>query len=126
MCTITCSARRSTGGGRHVGGHQPHRDVLQFQRDQRAGNFPPAARLLFMPGMAPPNGGPDHVLREATNELHVVNEVTTPTEARAAVQTDGRTRDRPRQDVGRRPPRHLSQARARSLHAIIDEAHRTR
>jgi imidazolonepropionase-like amidohydrolase len=59
---------------------------LQFQRDQRAGKFPPAARYLFMPGMAPPNGGPDHILREATNELHVVNEVTTPDEARAAIR----------------------------------------
>jgi imidazolonepropionase-like amidohydrolase len=39
-----------------------------------------------MPGMAPPNGGPDHILRVATNELHVVNEVTTPAEAREAVQ----------------------------------------
>ena len=44
---------------------------LQFQRDQQAGKFPPAARYLFMPGMAPPNGGPDHILREATNELRV-------------------------------------------------------
>jgi imidazolonepropionase-like amidohydrolase len=59
---------------------------LQFQRDQQAGKFPPAARYLFMPGMAPPNGGPDHILREATNELRVVNEVTTPEEARIAIQ----------------------------------------
>jgi imidazolonepropionase-like amidohydrolase len=36
--------------------------------------------------MAPPNGGPDHILREATNELRVVNEVTTPEEARIAIQ----------------------------------------
>jgi imidazolonepropionase-like amidohydrolase len=35
--------------------------------------------------MAPPNGGPDHILREATNELHVVNEVTTANEARTAI-----------------------------------------
>lgn len=67
-------------------GSSPTGQLLQFQQDQRAGRFAPAARLLFMPGMAPPNGGPDHVLREATNELHVVNEVTTPDEARAAVQ----------------------------------------
>ena len=39
-----------------------------------------------MPGMAPPNGGPDRVLREATNVLGVVNEVTSAEEARAAVQ----------------------------------------
>ena len=39
-----------------------------------------------MPGMAPPNGGPDHILRVATTALHVVNEVSTAPEARAAVQ----------------------------------------
>ena len=39
-----------------------------------------------MPGMAPPGGGPDAVLRAATAALHVVNEVSTPLEARAAVQ----------------------------------------
>ncbi len=66
-------------------GSSPTDVSLQFQRDQQAGKFPPAARYLFMPGMAPPNGGPDHILREATNELHVVNEVTTPAEARAAI-----------------------------------------
>ena len=67
-------------------GSSPTEMSLQFQQDQQAGTFPPAARYLFMPGMAPPNGGPDHILRDATNELHVVNEVTTPEEARAAVQ----------------------------------------
>jgi imidazolonepropionase-like amidohydrolase len=67
-------------------GSSPVALSLQFQRDQQAGKFPSAARYLFMPGMAPPNGGPDHILREATNELHVINEVTTPEEARAAVR----------------------------------------
>jgi len=67
-------------------GSSPVEMSLQFQRDQQAGKFPLAARYLFMPGMAPPNGGPDHILREATNELHVINEVTTPAEARAAIQ----------------------------------------
>jgi len=67
-------------------GSSPTDMSLQFQRDQRAGAFPPAARYLFMPGMAPPHGGPDHILREATGVLHVVNEVTTPDEARAAVR----------------------------------------
>ena len=60
--------------------------LLQFQRDQRSGIYSLASRLLFMPGMAPPNGGPDHILLEATNELHVVNEVTTAGEARAAIR----------------------------------------
>lgn len=67
-------------------GSSPTEMSLQFQKDQQAGRFPPVARYLFMPGMAPPNGGPDHILRVATNELHVVNEVTGPVEARAAVQ----------------------------------------
>ena len=66
-------------------GSSPTEVSLQFQRDQQAGKFPPAARYLFMPGMAPPNGGPDHILREATNELHVINEVSTPAEAQAAI-----------------------------------------
>ena len=67
-------------------GTSPTEMSLQFQRDQKAARFPLAARYLFMPGFAPPNGGPDHILREATNEIHVVNEVTTPEEARAAVR----------------------------------------
>ena len=67
-------------------GTSPLEQMLQVRADQRAGTLPPAARLLFMPGFAPPNGGPDAVLRVATNELKVVNEVTTPAEARAAVQ----------------------------------------
>lgn len=67
-------------------GTSPLEQMFQVQADQRAGRTPPAARLLFMPGFAPPNGGPDAVLRVATNELKVVHEVTTPAQARAAVQ----------------------------------------
>ncbi len=66
-------------------GSSPTPMSLQLQRDQQAGKLPPAARYLFMPGMAPPNGGPDHILREATNELRVINEVTTPEQAAAAI-----------------------------------------
>lgn len=66
-------------------GSSPTQMSLDFQRDQQAGKLAPAARYLFMPGMAPPGGGPDHILREATNELHVVNEVTTPEQAAAAI-----------------------------------------
>ena len=44
------------------------------------------SRFFFVPGMAPPNGGPDAVLRVATSALHVVSEVSTAQEARAAVQ----------------------------------------
>jgi imidazolonepropionase-like amidohydrolase len=68
-------------------GSSPTDASIQFQRDQIAGKFPPASRFFFMPGMAPPNGGPDAVLLKGTTALHVVNEVTTPDEARAAVRT---------------------------------------
>ncbi len=68
-------------------GSSPTRESLQFQKDQQAGKFALASRYFFMPGMAPPNGGPDAVLRVATTELHVVNEVSTGDEARAAVKT---------------------------------------
>ena len=67
-------------------GSSPTDQALKFQQDQRAGKFAPASRFLFMPGMAPPNGGPDAVLRVATTALHVINEVSTPQEARAAVR----------------------------------------
>ena len=46
-------------------GSSPTDASLQFQRDQQAGKFPPASRFLFMPGMAPPNGGPDAILMRA-------------------------------------------------------------
>jgi imidazolonepropionase-like amidohydrolase len=40
-----------------------------------------------MPGMAPPHGGPDAILMKGTDALQAVNEVSTPAEARAAVQS---------------------------------------
>ena len=43
-------------------GSSPTEAALQFQPDQHAGKFAPASRFFFMPGMAPPHGGPDHVL----------------------------------------------------------------
>jgi imidazolonepropionase-like amidohydrolase len=67
-------------------GSSPVDQSLQIQKDQQAGKFAPAARYFFMPGMAPPNGGPDAVLKKATDVLHVINEVSTPDEARAAVR----------------------------------------
>jgi imidazolonepropionase-like amidohydrolase len=66
-------------------GSSPTDQLLAIQREQRGGRLAPAARLLFMPGMAPPHGGPDHILLEATSALKVVHEVTTAAEARAAV-----------------------------------------
>jgi imidazolonepropionase-like amidohydrolase len=67
-------------------GTGPTDPSLQFQREQQAGKFPAAARFLFMPGMAPPNGGPDPVLMVATKALHAVYEVSTAAEARSAVR----------------------------------------
>jgi imidazolonepropionase-like amidohydrolase len=66
-------------------GSSPTEASLQFARDQAAGKFPPASRFLFMPGMAPPNGGPDAVLLKGTQALKAVYEVSTPDEARTAV-----------------------------------------
>jgi imidazolonepropionase-like amidohydrolase len=66
-------------------GSSPLEPSLQFERDQRAGKFPPASRFFFMPGMAPPNGGPDAILMKGTSVLHAVFEVSTAAEARAAV-----------------------------------------
>jgi imidazolonepropionase-like amidohydrolase len=67
-------------------GSSPTDPSIQFERDQKSGKFPAASRFLFMPGMAPPNGGPDAILLKGTSALHAVSEVSTPAEARAAVQ----------------------------------------
>src|SRR4051794_31346615 len=67
-------------------GSSPTDASIQFEKDQQAGKFAPAARFLFMPGMAPPHGGPDAILMKGTDALHAVNEISTPAEARAAVQ----------------------------------------
>jgi imidazolonepropionase-like amidohydrolase len=67
-------------------GSSPTDASIQFQRDQNAGKFPPASRFLFMPGMAPPNGGPDAVLIKGTKALHAIYEVSTAVEARTAVR----------------------------------------
>ena len=67
-------------------GSSPTEASIQFVKDQQAGKFPAASRFFFMPGMAPPGGGPDAILIKATNELKVVYEVTTDAQARAAVQ----------------------------------------
>ena len=68
-------------------GSSPTEASIQFQRDQEAGKFAPASRFMFMPGMAPPNGGPDAILLKGTSVLKAVYEVSTPDEARAAVKT---------------------------------------
>ena len=66
-------------------GSSPLEPSMQFARDQQAGKFPQASRFFFMPGMAPPNGGPDAILMKGTAALHAVFEVSTAAEARAAV-----------------------------------------
>lgn len=107
-------------------GTSPIEQMFQVQQDQQAGRLPPAARLLFMPGFAPPNGGPDAVLRVATNELHVVNEVTTEAEARAAVRrlaARGIRHIKAWFDDRRGTYPKLSTA---TYLAILDEAHRQR
>jgi imidazolonepropionase-like amidohydrolase len=67
-------------------GSSPTDASIAFVRDQQAGRFPPASRFLFMPGMAPPNGGPDAILLKGTKQLHAVYEVSTGPQAREAVQ----------------------------------------
>lgn len=67
-------------------GSSPLDQMQQVQADQQEGRLPAAARLLFMPGFAPPDGGPDHLLREATRAGHVVLEVETAEQARAEVR----------------------------------------
>src|SRR4029077_296814 len=67
-------------------GSSPTDPSIQFQKDQQAGKFAPASQFLFMPGMAPPNGGPDAVLLKGTQALDAIYEVSTAHEARAAVR----------------------------------------
>jgi imidazolonepropionase-like amidohydrolase len=67
-------------------GDQPMDFAMEFQRDQLAGKFPPAARFFFSAGMAPPGGGPDALLIQGTGPLHAVFEVSTPEEAVGAVR----------------------------------------
>jgi imidazolonepropionase-like amidohydrolase len=67
-------------------GDQPDDFAIQFQQDQIAGKFPPAARFFFAAGLAPPGGGPDSLLIQGTTPLHAVHEVSTPEQAVAAVK----------------------------------------
>ena len=59
-------------------GEQPTGFAIEFQRNQLAGKFPPAARFFFAAGLAPPGGGPDALLIQGTGPLHAVYEVSTP------------------------------------------------
>jgi imidazolonepropionase-like amidohydrolase len=59
----------------------------QVEKAQQARKLPMMSKFQWLPGFAPPNGGPDQVLRVATSQLHVIREVSTPDEARAEVRT---------------------------------------
>ncbi len=68
-------------------GTSPVDASLQFQpATRRPVSFPRVAGLLLCQVMRAPVGGPDQVLRVATNALHVINEVSTAEEARSSVQ----------------------------------------
>lgn len=105
-------------------GSSPTDVSLAFQRDQAAGKFAPASRFFFMPGMAPPGGGPDETLLKGTSALHVVHEVSTAGEARAVVRSIASRNirnvkiwvDDRRGTYPKMPPEVYS--------AIIDEAHK--
>jgi imidazolonepropionase-like amidohydrolase len=105
-------------------GSSPTDASIQFQRDQAAGKFSPASRFFFMPGMAPPNGGPDAVLIKGTKALHAIYEVSTPAEARAAVRVMADKKLRSVKiwvdDRGGTYPKMSPEVYA----AIIDEAHK--
>lgn len=108
-------------------GDQPIDFAIGFQRDQMAGKFPPAARFFFAAGMAPPGGGPDALLIQATGPLHAVFEVSTAAEAVAAVRKIAArkitelkfwvdNRDNTRGSMKKMPPEVYT--------ALIEEAHR--
>ncbi len=66
-------------------GSSPTDSSIEFIKNQEAGKFALASKFLFVPGMAPPGGGPDAILLRGTKETHAVYEVSTGAEARAAV-----------------------------------------
>ena len=108
-------------------GDQPTDQAIRFQQDQTAGRHPTAARFFFSAGMAPPGGGPDSLLIMGTTPLHAVYEVTTPQDARAAVQRIAASKikhikfwvdDRDnRRGIGRKMPPEV-------YGPLIDEAHK--
>jgi imidazolonepropionase-like amidohydrolase len=110
-------------GATQTVGSSPLEPSLQFERDQRAGAFPPASRFFFMPGMAPPNGGPDALLMKGTRVLHAVHEVSNAAEARAAVaMMAGRRLTSVKIWVDDRRGTYPKMT-PEVYHAVIDEAH---
>ena len=77
-----------------------------------------------MPGMAPPNGGPDAMLMKGTAVLHAVFEVSTAAEARAAVaMMAGRQLKHVKIWVDDRRGTYPKMT-PEVYHAVIDEAHK--
>jgi len=105
-------------------GSSPTDPSIRFQADQRAGRFSPASRFLFMPGFAPPGGGPDAVLRNGTTALHAIYEVSTAADARTAVRRLAAKKMTSVKiwvdDRGGTYPKMTAEV----YNAIIDEAHR--
>ncbi len=108
-------------------GDQPDDFAIKFQQDQMSGKFPLAARFFFAAGIAPPGGGPDSLLIQATTPMHAVHEVSTPDEAVAAVRNIAAkkitqikfwvdNRDNTRGSMKKMPPEVYS--------ALIQEAHK--
>lgn len=73
-------------GSVHDGGTAVMPISLQFQADQKAGKYPPAAQYSFNVGIVPPDGGPDEVLIKGSRPLHANYEVDRAVEARKAVR----------------------------------------
>ena len=111
-------------GATQTVGSSPTDASIRFIQDQQAGRFPSASRFFFMPGMAPPNGGPDAILIKGTSALQAVYEISTPEQARAAVQSMATKKlksvkiwvDDRRGTYPKMPPE--------VYNAIIDEAHK--
>ena len=70
----------------HDGGTAVMGISLQFQADQKAGKYPPAAQYSFNIGVVPPDGGPDEILIKGSRPMHANYEVDRAIEARKAVQ----------------------------------------
>lgn len=113
-------------GTANDGGSAPVALSLQFQLDQAARNFPPAAQYSFNAGIVPPNGGPDSILIKGTRPLRANYEVLRAPEGRAAVQ-----------DVVAKNIRHIKiwlgdrngsypAMPYQVYEAVIDEAHKNR
>ena len=73
-------------GSVHDGGTASFPISLQFQSDQKAGKYPPAAQYSFNLGVVPTDGGPDEILIKGTRPLHANYEVDRAVDARAAVK----------------------------------------